>query len=473
MVKTEQVQVHRFDHNNTEVIKTGPIANIYLQYLLLGLRRILGISSRSSLFLSTNVFSVLLNPVGDAPILKKRKYAVDPSRDIAWKMMGLVDYDSESGSDEESKTLQPQRKNISAAEDGDFFSTKSDNDGDNECTTNPAPLFDEDEKDLDDVVKPKAWEKALAEKTRRKLEKKAEKKKRKDAKASLKEAQKSETSIVREAEPKTKKRPQIALFGALNMAADPGSDSEEEETKPGPSGLAQPGAKGLLGMLPPPSKMAATKPAKKPTPAPAVTATTTIKKKPLIDDQDSDSDDEAGDFFGLTSSAPSAKMARLEDQSEIPMMPSGGLEEVVGPMRPAANEYVHPSEMYNMANFEMEAKRKGIITDQEAHRLILQRESDFGMGVSDIVSNIQDFSVEQALGPNVHAQLLRNITKQQHAKSTAIPLPKVAGVRDINAKRKNQITYLAQMAVAREEALQDARADSKHTKRMARQKYGF
>ncbi|CAJ0936550.1 unnamed protein product, partial [Mesorhabditis belari] len=420
MVKTEQVQVHRFDHNNTEVIKTGPIANIYLQYLLLGLRRILGISSRSSLFLSTNVFSVLLNPVGDAPILKKRKYAVDPSRDIAWKMMGLVDYDSESGSDEESKTLQPQPKNISAAEDGDFFSTKSDNDGDNECTTNPAPLFDEDEKDLDDV-----------------------------------------------------KRPQIALFGALNMAADPGSDSEEEETKPGPSGLAQPGAKGLLGMLPPPSKMAATKPAKKPTPAPAVTATTTIKKKPLIDDQDSDSDDEAGDFFGLTSSAPSAKMARLEDQSEIPMMPSGGLEEVVGPMRPAANEYVHPSEMYNMANFEMEAKRKGIITDQEAHRLILQRESDFGMGVSDIVSNIQDFSVEQALGPNVHAQLLRNITKQQHAKSTAIPLPKVAGVRDINAKRKNQITYLAQMAVAREEALQDARADSKHTKRMARQKYGF
>ncbi|CAJ0587895.1 unnamed protein product, partial [Mesorhabditis spiculigera] len=479
--------------------------------------------------------SVLLHPVGDAPILKKTRYSLDASHDIAWftvqvrKMlalppdqtlfffiaqsfapspdhtfqvlrgMALVSYGSGSGSesdeDDEQQTVftaTKPAKQDSAVPD-DFFADVQDEDDED---AEGAGFHIEEGDVLEDVVKPKAWEKELAEKERLRREKKEKKAKKKEKKRAKKEAKEREAksgdasapSAATEL-PKPKKKAQIQLFGGLKSVVAPASDSEDEE-RPGPSALSQPGAKGLLGMLPAP-KVAAAKPLtgksnlllpaslrKAPAPkpvAPVVKPLAPPVRAPIRKaDSDSEDEDDGADFFGLRSE-PAPKVARLEEEFQtIPIMPTDGQQDFLGPARPAEGEVLHPSEMYNMANFASEGRVLGKISDQEAHRMIQMREPQFsGMGIPEIVNNIQEFSVNQALGPDVHSSLMRNLTKATLQSASKINVPKSVGVRDVTAKRKNQITHLAQLAVAREDALQEERSQAKHNKRMAKQKYGF
>ncbi|VDO07906.1 unnamed protein product [Brugia timori] len=64
------------------------------------------------------------------------------------------------------------------------------------------------------------------------------------------------------------------------------------------------------------------------------------------------------------------------------------------------------------------------------------------------VENIVDVSVDKVLGPNVHTVSML-------------------------ARRKHQITYLASVAVAREEQLAEQWSVNRHNKRTSARKYGF
>ncbi|VDM55210.1 unnamed protein product [Angiostrongylus costaricensis] len=92
---------------------------------------------------------------------------------------------------------------------------------------------------------------------------------------------------------------------------------------------------------------------------------------------------------------------------------------------------------------------------------------------NSIAADIVDIRVDDALGPDVRSTLLKNLHSAARAKDAMAPLPKSKNPTDATSRRKHQITYLANLAVAREEALQQQWAESKHMKRMGRQKYGF
>lgn len=119
-----------------------------------------------------------------------------------------------------------------------------------------------------------------------------------------------------------------------------------------------------------------------------------------------------------------------------------------------------------------------MITDEDARKLIMKHEMG-PMGTMDLrtlnsaAADIVDIRVDDALGPDVKATLLKNLHVAARAKDAMAPLPKSKNPADVTSKRKHQITYLANLAVAREEALQQQWAESKQMRRMGRQKYGF
>ncbi|PAV90332.1 hypothetical protein WR25_25160 [Diploscapter pachys] len=332
---------------------------------------------------------------------------------------------------------------------------------------------------LEEIVKPKEWERKLAEKTRKKLKKKAKKERKEKKAAEVKTV--SAGGIT-----KPKPRAVISAFGALGKIA-----SKDGQVLPSASSSS-----GFLSFLPPPkSKSKSVKGglivppsvAKKAASNTAVAASTinkpnkpTISAVPLPSKEGDDSDDEEGDsedFFGLSKSNDLPNLGHYQ----IPTMPLDGRFEEVGPSRPAQAE-VHPSQMYNNAQLAEYAgpstgKVKGLITDEEAHRLIMQHAHDIGEGegrsYNEMVQDLVEVNVRDALGPNVKANLLKNLTHKALAESKAAPLPAVQATADPNARRKHQITYLAKMAVDHDAALQEKWADAKNNKRMARQKYGF
>uniref|UniRef100_A0A0N4U884 IS110 family transposase n=1 Tax=Dracunculus medinensis TaxID=318479 RepID=A0A0N4U884_DRAME len=80
------------------------------------------------------------------------------------------------------------------------------------------------------------------------------------------------------------------------------------------------------------------------------------------------------------------------------------------------------------------------------------------------------------LGPNIRANLLKNLHNKSLAEAAIAHLstvPKAKGPNDVIARRKHQITYLANVAVAREELLAEQWSQNRHNKRMSSQKYGF
>uniref|UniRef100_A0A0N4W0R9 Rubis-subs-bind domain-containing protein n=1 Tax=Haemonchus placei TaxID=6290 RepID=A0A0N4W0R9_HAEPC len=172
---------------------------------------------------------------------------------------------------------------------------------------------------------------------------------------------------------------------------------------------------------------------------------------------DSDEDELPTDFFGLTS-ASEPKIPRIGD---VPALVDG-LADFVGPSRPAKPSSI----VFKTLHF------------QEAHRLIMKYEvGPLGpmeqRSFNSIAGDIVDIRVDDALGPDVRATLLKNLHVAARARDAMAPLPKSKNPADVTSKRKHQITYLANLAVAREEALQQQWAESKQMRRMGRQKYGF
>ncbi|KAF7638695.1 hypothetical protein Mgra_00001777 [Meloidogyne graminicola] len=169
------------------------------------------------------------------------------------------------------------------------------------------------------------------------------------------------------------------------------------------------------------------------------------------------------DFFGLKnkSELSSSKKIRLEDDegynNELQIFFE---DNAPGPSR-AQNEELLNNNNISFSCSSVENKTGNVlhsITDQEASRLIFERElipnGVYNSAIADqAISGLIDVSVDAALGPNVRENLLRNLNSKQMAQMTCGPLPKLPqgsakdgkSMPERLAKRKHQITHLAQV----------------------------
>ncbi|CAI2351487.1 unnamed protein product [Caenorhabditis sp. 36 PRJEB53466] len=405
--------------------------------------------------------------------------------------MGLVDYaGSDSDSDKEEETPQkiaaaPQKTTVDNGED--FFN-------DEEKSGSLSSFNPNNEDVLEEIVKPKDWELKLAEKSRLKLEKKAMKKALKKEKKLAKKAQKGE-KIAKVAggikkDKKEKAKVVISAFGSLaGIGGESSNDSDDEgkgvvpKQKLGNGFLATlPAPKGRDNRSDGPSSFAKSlvpqSVAKKN--SPVVPAFTPAPAPQIADDSDDDDDDGPMDFFGFSS----VPAKRQETLSDVPFMAINSSMDVVGPSRPTDDDEIDPSQMYQMP--EEEAQQEGAsssntwlhrkISDEQAHKLLMRFSHDIGSeekrSINEMASSIVDVNVDAALGPDVRTNVIKNLGHRAFVEATSAPVPQVQTQGQMS-RRKHQITYLASLAVAREEQLKEKWAEQKQTKRMARQKYGF
>ncbi|GMS95240.1 hypothetical protein PENTCL1PPCAC_17415, partial [Pristionchus entomophagus] len=438
-------------------------------------------------------------------------------------MMGLVDYGSDSGSGGDDSgdeglpsgvlvqnpikginsplvPVNPEKSVSSSVEDGGFFGGEAEEDDyEGSKLSLPAarstnqPSGEVEEEEIDDIVKPKEWEKKLAEKARRKLEKKAlkrkEKEKRREEKRSKKEGNTEQVHLKEET--KKKRGPvRIDAFGGLSKAVV----EVEEEIKDESMSVAVPAPSSsslkLFSMLPAPKTSSRLAPSGKAvslmmppslrTKTAEKTASTVVKQpmRPIVSGVDSSSDEEDdGDFFGLSSTQSTVVPKPINHIPGVPLLPSYGLSDEAGPARPGPMDSTHGYEDAEEEEDEgpTSSGQMKKISDEAAQNMIFKYDyAPFGhdrRGFTD--ADIIDVSVDKAIGPNVQENLLKNLNRHNMARASMPTLPAAAAPKDKNAKRKHQITYLANIAVAREGELQQKWAEGKAAKRMARQKYGF
>lgn len=410
--------------------------------------------------------------------------------------MGLVDYaGSDSDSDQEEVTTQEKATiatNKPTLVDEDSFFDDSVVNSDSSNILHPTG-----EDALEEIVQPKDWEKKLADKARRKLEKKALKKaqkmeKKKEKKLAKKAMKDSKIPKVGTGVQKEKGKVVISAFGALSGKAGDDSSDESETDEREKHSIKPKIGHGLLSNLPAPKgrdnrsdgsnifdkSMVPHSVAKK---APAVTPSFKPAPAPKVVEESDDDDDGDVDFFGF-SSAPARK--EVEAAPEIPFMAMNSSMDVVGPSRPTEDDEMDPSQMYQMP--ESEDPQEGPsasnawlhrkINDEQAHKLLMRFSHDIGSeekrSIDEMASSIVDVNVDDALGPDVKTNIIKNLGHRAFVEATSAPIPQVQ-TQGQTSRRKHQITYLASLAVAREEQLKDQWAEQKQSKRMARQKYGF
>ncbi|KAF8370542.1 hypothetical protein PRIPAC_76971 [Pristionchus pacificus] len=433
-------------------------------------------------------------------------------------MEGLVDYGSDSGSDDSGDeglpsgvlvqnpvkgitapidSTKPHKSVTSSLDDVGFFGDEADEDGEKgsklslpAARTTQRPSEDIEEDEIEDIAKPKEWEKKLADKARRKLEKKALKKTEKEKKREEKRLKKEGKTEQKE-ELKKKRGPvKIDAFGGLSKTSAEVEEEKSEDKSISASMSSSSSSLKLFSMLPAPKTASRLAPSSKTVSLmiPPSLRTKTVDEstevvvkqpvKSLVCGVDS-SDDEGGDndFFGLSSTQSNIPTI-ITHVPGVPLLPSYGLSDEAGPVRPDpidtsyGYEGVEDEEVDEGPSSSAQMKK---ISDEAAQNMIFKYDyAPFGhdrRGFNE--ADIIDVSVDRAIGPNVQENLLKNLNRNNMARASMPSLPTANAPNDKNAKRKHQITYLANIAVAREGELQQKWADGKAAKRMARQKYGF
>ncbi|CAL2040828.1 unnamed protein product [Caenorhabditis brenneri] len=418
--------------------------------------------------------------------------------------MGLVDY-AGSDSDSDAEVEQTQKKTHNAIRE----SLKPDEESyfgehDEEKGNYSVGQGQNNEDDLEEIVKPKSWEIKLAEKARRKLEKKALKKAQKletkKERKAMKEAKKAnKIAKIGNGIQKDKKKIVISALGALgSIAAEHSSDESDYDEKEEPKEFNKRKTQhGLLSNLPAPkgrdnrsggtdSFASLLIPHSVATKTTIATSVPSVVKSTLVAktaEESDDDDDEPTDFFGF-SLAPTPKVEKAA--SDIPFMAMNSSMDIVGPSRPNEEDEIDPSQMYQIPEDEEGQQSQGPssseawlhrkITDEQAHKLLMRFSHDIGSeerrSINEMANSIVDVNVDDALGPDVKTNIIKNLGHRAFVEATSAPIPQVQ-TQGQTSRRKHQITYLASLAVAREEQLKDQWAEQKQSKRMARQKYGF
>ncbi|TMS37938.1 hypothetical protein L596_004771 [Steinernema carpocapsae] len=327
---------------------------------------------------------------------------------------------------------------------------------------------------LEDFVKEtKSWEVKYKEKAEAKL-------KKIQAKREKPEFQK-----------KTKGKKKIVAFTAA-----PDDDDEDYQVAAPPQAAqsAQPKVTSrLISMLPAPKNKGGsvemnniflkTSPKKV---VPVKSEPSTEPTAPILETkEDSDSDSELpSDFFGLSANA--RKRQKLDSSPvgasdfKINVQPAITHGEY-GPARPTPMEEQLP--LYG-PSLDVPSSSAGPkqISDEKAYNLINRYEMQ-PWGFSDrnaaaAVGSMKEVNMNEMVGSGVRETLLRNLNNKGMADASA-PTPSTGQKgdakpkRDVTSKRKHQITYLADLAVSRDEQLREQWAQNRQSKQMSRQKYGF
>ncbi|KAM3726966.1 Proline-rich protein PRCC [Dirofilaria immitis] len=340
----------------------------------------------------------------------------------------------------------------------------------------------QEEKELDDLVKRKDWELKLARKAERK--------------------RKHHLKHLRNSNPKyhhssnTKKIVVIPAFSGLKGLINDG-EQEKSDEQPGHLMVAS-SSTNLLSFLPEPknaskisrnvnvflsSNVHSTGNAK----MPQVVTTKEISKETKFaeeeNDDTSDEDQDSTDFFGLkatddssvvSNTIPALDILRDKKLEKMKLKDDVKIEDNVSAF------VSHPETTVESYDTTASTSLSGAIDNNQALCMIYSRDvAHLGGTVSNAakaVENMVDVNVDKVLGPNVHATLLKNLHNKSLAEATLSHLanmPKSKESISMVARRKHQITYLASVAVAREEQLAEQWSVNRHNKRTSARKYGF
>ncbi|KAI6223555.1 hypothetical protein M3Y99_01454200 [Aphelenchoides fujianensis] len=304
---------------------------------------------------------------------------------------------------------------------------------------------------------------------------------------------------VAQEKPKQAAKKRIFAFGSLTQRTKMDVDKKEEEEETAPSAATAAAsaehsgsASALLKMLPAPRGPSATKNGVSTARVSSLiphavsqrsVAPQTVVERPaampkLVDSDEED--DEAGgtDFFGFNS----AKFEPPPTTASADMLPARSFapqariySNAPGPARPTPAD---DAAAVDSADLFAPTSSRRKIDDERAQRMIYEKElAPWGATdnlAREAVLNIRDVSVDEQLGPNVQATLLRNLNNKAMAQVATGALPKVKkDPADRMAKQKHQITHLARVAVSREETLLEQWAANKEKKKASAKQYGF
>ncbi|MCP9266396.1 hypothetical protein DINM_021943 [Dirofilaria immitis] len=213
---------------------------------------------------------------------------------------------------------------------------------------------------------------------------------------------------------------------------------------------------------------------------PQVVTTKEISKETKFaeeeNDDTSDEDQDSTDFFGLKATDDSSVVSNTIPALDI-------LHEAKDDVKIEDNVSAfvsHPETTVESYDTTASTSLSGAIDNNQALCMIYSRDvAHLGGTVSNAakaVENMVDVNVDKVLGPNVHATLLKNLHNKSLAEATLSHLanmPKSKESISMVARRKHQITYLASVAVAREEQLAEQWSVNRHNKRTSARKYGF
>ncbi|VDK76640.1 unnamed protein product [Litomosoides sigmodontis] len=355
-------------------------------------------------------------------------------------------------------------------------------------TVSQAGKIIQEEKELDDLVKRKDWELKLAKKTKKK-------RKRHSTHHTNNGSESNQTSMnLASNRTKAKKMVVIQAFSGLKGL----SCGKEKECDEQPDHSKANSSANLLAVLPEPKNASGisrklnlfasnSKHFSGNTKMHEVLGAEEVSKQTKFADEEyneeSDEDHDSTDFFGLKAIDNPLVAPNITSASDISRGKKHEQVELVDDMKVENNisAFISDPEITEECrDASSTAMSSGAIDDSQALCMIYSRDiAHLGGTVSnaaEAMENMVDVSVDQVLGPNVRATLLKNLHNKSVAEATLSHLaniPKSKDALNMVARRKHQITYLASIAVAREEQLAEQWSVNRHNKRTSARKYGF
>ncbi|VDM22000.1 unnamed protein product [Wuchereria bancrofti] len=355
------------------------------------------------------------------------------------------------------------------------------------------PLVDkrmEKERDLEDLVKRKDWELKLA--------KKAERRRKRHHTISTNSSSKNYRASKSLAENKSNSKKLVVIQAFSGLKGLTGDEKQGKSDEQPAHLMTASSSANLLTVLPEPKNASGTSRSlnlfmpnsthsSENAKMPKILAAREISKESKFAEEESgdasDEDHDSTDFFGLKAfdNPPIvSNITSVLDVSDDKKLGQVGLTSDAKVENNISDFVSNPEIIAEYDDTSTSTTSSGIIDDSQALCMIYSRDiAHLGGTVSNAakaVENIVDVSVDKVLGPNVRSTLLKNLHNKSLAEATLSHLANIPKSKDtvsMLARRKHQITYLASVAVAREEQLAEQWSVNRHNKRTSARKYGF
>ncbi|EJW86556.1 hypothetical protein WUBG_02536 [Wuchereria bancrofti] len=407
------------------------------------------------------------------------------------KMLSLVDY---TGSDDEDIDESHSEECIYAEvvsnrTKSSTFANKDDRTTDGFSRLGDVAMID-DITNAEDLVKRKDWELKLA--------KKAERRRKRHHTISTNSSSKNYRASKSLAENKSNSKKLVVIQAFSGLKGLTGDEKQGKSDEQPAHLMTASSSANLLTVLPEPKNASGTSRSlnlfmpnsthsSENAKMPKILAAREISKESKFAEEESgdasDEDHDSTDFFGLKAfdNPPIvSNITSVLDVSDDKKLGQVGLTSDAKVENNISDFVSNPEIIAEYDDTSTSTTSSGIIDDSQALCMIYSRDiAHLGGTVSNAakaVENIVDVSVDKVLGPNVRSTLLKNLHNKSLAEATLSHLANIPKSKDtvsMLARRKHQITYLASVAVAREEQLAEQWSVNRHNKRTSARKYGF